>query len=100
MAFSKFLPGGGVVPPSPTYRSRFGEPVPGLVTTFGVAAAVRAAETWAGVAVGLAARWSAAAPATCGVAIDVPEMVLVAESLEFQDEVMEEPGAKMSRTVP
>ena len=42
----------------------------------------------------------AAAPATCGVAIDVPEMVLVAVSLVFQPAVMEEPGAKMSRAEP
>ena len=40
------------------------------------------------------------APATCGVAIEVPLMVFVAVSLVFQDEVMLEPGAKMSRHVP
>ena len=31
------------------YSSRFGEPLPGLVTTFGVAAAFNAEATWAGV---------------------------------------------------
>ena len=40
------------------------------------------------------------APATCGVAIEVPLMVFVAVSLVFQAEVMLEPGAKMSRHVP
>lgn len=43
---------------------------------------------------------SAAAPTTCGVAIDVPLIVLVAVSLVFQAEVIDEPGAKMSRQVP
>src|SRR4051812_32630577 len=70
--------GGGVVPPSPTRSRRLGEPVPGLPTTPLVAAEVSAEETWAGVAEGLAARCRAAAPATCGLAMDVPEMVLVA----------------------
>ena len=49
---------------------------------------------------GFCASTSAAAPATCGVAIDVPEIVLVAVSLVNQDEVMFTPGAKMSRQVP
>ena len=44
--------------------------------------------TWAGEAVGFALRISAAAPATCGVAIDVPLIVLVAVSLVFQADVM------------
>jgi hypothetical protein len=52
------------------------------------------------VAVGLAARWRAAAPATCGVAIDVPLIVLVAESPVCHAEAMLEPGAKMSRQEP
>src|SRR6476620_547317 len=59
-----------------------------------------AAVTVAGEAVGLVSRNRAATPATCGVAIDVPEIVLVAVSLVFQDEVMLLPGAKMSRHVP
>ena len=59
-----------------------------------------AACTWAGVAVGLSPRNSAAAPVTCGVAIDVPLIVFVAVSLAFQDEVMFTPGAKMSVQVP
>ena len=45
-------------------------------------------------------RYSAAAPATCGVAIEVPLMVLVAVLLVCHAEVMVEPGAKMSRQVP
>jgi len=49
---------------------------------------------------GFWARTSAAAPVTCGVAIDVPLMVFVAVLLVFHAEVMDEPGAKMSRQVP
>ncbi len=45
-------------------------------------------------------RTSAAAPATCGAAIDVPLIVFVAVSLVCQAEVMLDPGAKMSRHVP
>ena len=47
----------------------------------------------AGVADGLLARYSAAAPATCGDAIEVPLMVLVAVLLVYHAEVMFEPGA-------
>src|SRR3954454_11111981 len=78
------------------YSSAFGEPVPGLLMWFGVALSFSACCTPAGEAVGLADRYSAAAPVTCGVAIDVPLMVLVAVSLLFQAEVMLTPGAKMS----
>ena len=62
--------------------------MPGLVTLFGVALASRCSRTCGGVAVGFAPRTSAAAPATCGVAIDVPLIVLVAVLLEFHADVM------------
>ena len=51
-------------------------------------------------AAGLACRYSAAAPATCGEAIDVPLIVFVAVLLVYQADVMLEPGAKMSTHVP
>src|SRR4051812_33322766 len=73
--------GGGVVPPVPVDSSRFGEPVPGLPTTFGVALATSASRTCCAVAPVWSARYSAAAPATCGVAIEVPLIVFVAVSL-------------------
>ena len=79
---------------------RFGEPVPGLPTTPVVALLVIADATVAGVADRVGRRYSAAAPATCGVAIEVPLIVLVAVSLVFQAEVMLEPGAKRSTQVP
>ncbi len=53
-----------------------------------------------GVYDGLADRTSAAAPATCGDAIDVPLIVFVLVSLLIQGAVMDEPGAKMSRQGP
>ena len=81
---------------NPVKSSLFGERLPGLVTTLLVAAFTRPSRTCCGVAAGLAARNSAAAPATCGVAIEVPLIVLVAVSLVFHDDVMPTPGAKMS----
>src|ERR1041385_7952387 len=59
-----------------------------------------AAVTVAGEAVGFVSRNSAATPVTCGVRIDVPEIVLGAVSLVFHDDVMLLPGAKISRHVP
>jgi hypothetical protein len=56
--------------------------------------------TVAGEAPGFVSRKSAATPATCGVAIDVPDIVFVAVSLVFQDEVILDPGANMSTQVP
>ena len=88
------------MPPNSEYSRRFGEPVPGLVTLFGVELLISAVVTCAGVALGLLARYSAATPATCGDAIEVPLMVLVAVVLVYQAEVIDEPGAKMSRQVP
>ena len=85
---------------APVKRRRLGEPVPGLVTTLVVAALLRAPATWPGSAVASRERTSAAAPATCGEAIEVPEIVLVAELDVYHAEVMPEPGAKMSTQLP
>jgi len=58
------------------------------------------AATWAGVADGLLCRYAAAAPATCGAAIDVP-LIDVTVALEpIQDDMMLWPGAKTSTHVP
>jgi hypothetical protein len=59
-----------------------------------------AAATVAGEAVGFVSRNNAATPVTCGVAIEVPEIVLVAVSLVLHADVMLLPGAKRSRQVP
>ena len=92
--------GGGGAVPSSEYSRRFGEPVPGLVTLPVVALVVIALATVAGEAAGAPCRYSAATPATCGVAIDVPLIVFVAVSDVYQLDVMLEPGAKRSRQVP
>src|SRR5688572_1745868 len=71
-----------------------------LVSLFTLALLTTAACTSAGVADGLLARNSAATPATCGDAIDVPLIVLVAVLLVCQAEVMLDPGANRSTHVP
>ena len=74
---------------------------PGIpVRRFSVAALTIAFLTLAGEAVRLFWRNRAATPATCGVAIDVPLMVFVAVSLVDHADVMLDPGAKMSTTLP
>src|SRR5829696_802732 len=65
---------------------------------FVLPAAWRAAFTWAGVELGLFALYSAAAPVTCGVAIDVPLIVLYPPP--FQVDRMHTPGAMRSTSVP
>jgi len=65
----------------------------GSRATFSVAAALMADVTVAGVAVGCACKCKVATPVTCGVAMDVPLMVLVAVVLVYQAEVKLEPGA-------
>jgi len=45
-------------------------------------------------------RYSAATPATWGVAIEVPLMVASEVSSWYEAETMEEPGAKMERQAP
>ena len=84
----------------PVYRRRLADPVPGFVTLFSVAFPVSAAVTAATDELGFSWRYSAAAPATCGDAIDVPPIVLVAVLLVHQADVIPLPGAKMSRHVP
>src|SRR4051794_24499772 len=92
--------GAGAGVPLPENNNALGEPAPGLTTLDAVALAFSVAATVAGVACGVAPSTSAAAPATCGVAIEVPLMVLVAVSAVFHAEVMSTPGAKMSVQVP
>ncbi len=65
------------------------------LTTPDVALPVSAELTCAAVAVGFASRYKAAAPTTCGVAMDVPLMVLVAVLLPIHAEVMFTPGARI-----
>src|SRR5207244_13094751 len=62
--------------------------------------AVSAGSTSSAAAFACTCSYSAAAPVTCGVAIDVPLIVFVASSLVSQSDVMLTPGAKMSRHGP
>jgi hypothetical protein len=80
--------------------SRLAVPVGTPVSLFNDAALTIAFLTVAGEAVRLFCRNRAATPATCGVAIDVPLIVLVAVLLVNHAEVMLDPGAKMSTTLP
>lgn len=83
-----------------TYNNPFGDAGPALVTTPRVEAPTRPAETSAGVDAVHTLRYAAATPATCGDAIDVPEMVLLAPGPPTHALVMEEPGANRSRHEP
>ena len=60
----------------------------------------RAASTCVGAASGSVSRYSAAAPTTCGVAIEVPLNVSVASSAAMPADVTFTPGAQMSRQPP
>lgn len=82
------------------WSSRFGEPVPGLVTTPGVAVAVICATASAGESAAVAESMRVAAPATCGEAIEVPEMVVVAVVEVYHADRIDDPGANRSRQVP
>ena len=84
----------------PIYKRLAGDPMPALMTMFAVALFSNAVATAAGVAKGSPARYSAAAPATCGAAIEVPLIVFVAVVDENQDDVMLTPGAKRSTHDP
>src|SRR5688500_14495126 len=83
-----------------TRRSLSGEPGPRPDTLPFVAPATRARCTWAGVALGRVARYSAATPAACGAAIDVPDQVARPVSLVCAVETMDTPGANRSRAEP
>ena len=70
------------------------------LSLFSDAALTIAFLTVAGEAARLFCRKRAATPATCGAAIDVPLIVAVAVLLVYHADVMLEPGAKMSTTLP
>ena len=82
------------------YSSRFGLFVPAEVTLPGVARLVTVEITVLTEAVGVSCRISAATPATCGEAIEVPEIVFVAVLDLCHAEVIDDPGAKISRQLP
>lgn len=69
------------------YNSWLGDPL-GFFTTFEVAACINADLTVAGLAEGLLFKYKATTPAVWGVAMDVPEMVLLALSEVCHAEVI------------
>ena len=81
-------------------RSLLGDPAPIDDKASSVESEEIRSATWAGVNVGSASSKSAAAPATCGAAIEVPLRVRMALSLPFEADVMPTPGAKTSTQVP
>ena len=80
--------------------SRLGEFVPAEVMIPVVALVAIAEANCAGVNAPFNCRVSAANPATCGLAIDVPEMVLVAVVDPIHEEVIDTPGANTSMHDP
>jgi len=82
------------------YSSRFGEPLPAPEITFVVALLTSALRIVDAEADGFACLYSAAAPATCGEAIDVPLNVAVAVSELNHDDKIPDPGAKRSKHTP
>ena len=80
--------------------SRFGVFVPAEEMIPVVALAVITEANCAGVNTPFNCRVSAAKPATCGLAIDVPEMVLVAVVDPHHVEVIATPGANTSTHDP
>jgi hypothetical protein len=73
--------------------SLLGVPTVAAETTPVVAEEIRADDTWAGVRAGLLESRTAAAPATCGDAIDVPLSDAVAAVAVYQVDVTATPGA-------
>lgn len=79
---------------------RFGELGLAQDSAFRVAALTKVSRTSVGEAEGATPSSNAAAPATWGHAMEVPEMVLDAVSDHFQAEVMSLPGANISKQDP
>ena len=82
------------------YTNRLSEPAPGFMTTFLVDDVAMAEATSAGDIEGFCDRANAATPATCGAAIDVPDIERVALSELCPADTMLDPGANTSKHDP
>ena len=82
------------------YNNKLGELAPGFVTLSGVATLNMRCAIWAGVASGSICNHKAAAPATCGAAIEVPDIVRVELDEVMPIERMLTPGANTSTHDP
>jgi hypothetical protein len=89
-----------IVGESPVYRSKLSEFLPAFFTTYGVALMRSCASTSAGDKLSSDSRMSAAAPATCGAAMDVPLSVREAVSDLMHADRTSTPGAKISMHEP
>jgi hypothetical protein len=94
------------IPPAESYcaldqnNSRLAVPAGIPLNRFVVLALTIAFLTVDGDAPGLFCKYLAATPATCGDAIEAPLSVAVAVSLVFQADIMLDPGANISTTLP
>lgn len=86
--------------PKREYSIRLTESLPTSLSTPDVAVLVIHVAIWAGVVVGAVSRPSATTPATCGDAMDVPDLTELAVDEPIHAEVMLEPGAKTSTHEP
>ena len=82
------------------YSKRFGVPVPEFAMMPRVAALFTAVAVAEGLEAGFCSRYNATAPATCGDAIDVPDIEAIADGDEMPADVMDCPGANKSTHVP
>ncbi len=92
--------GAGVSNVERAYSNKLGEPEPWFVTLSGVATFNMRCAIWSGVASGSICNHKAAAPATCGAAIDVPDIVRVELDEVMPAERMLTPGANKSTHDP
>ena len=81
-------------------NNRFPVPAGRPVIAPATALFFNAVSTCAVVAPGLFSMYRAATPATCGLAMEVPEMVLIAVLLVNHADVINSPGAKISTIEP
>jgi hypothetical protein len=79
----------------PTYKSKFGEPFT-FFTAFLVARAFNFCSVTLGDMAGSSSRSKATAPETCGVAIDVPDLLTPPLSFLLEADMMFSPGANIS----
>lgn len=86
--------------PKREYSIKLTESLPTSLRTPDVAVLAIHVAIWAGVVVGAVSRPSATTPATCGDAIDVPDLTELAVDEPIHAEVMLEPGAKTSTHEP
>lgn len=90
----------GPVPARNEFTSAFTVVAGTLLILFGAEVLTIAVCTVAGVAVGYCCRYNAAQPLTCGHAIDVPDKIAAAVLDVFHADVMFNPGARTSTTLP